>query len=44
MELVNPHTRTIVVAHGDVAERLQAVGFKPVRPVEPARRGRPKKK
>lgn len=46
MELINPNTRTIVTAEGEIADRLLSVGFKPVEPapVEPVRRGRPKKK
>lgn len=48
MELVNPNTRTVVTAEGEIANRLIAVGFKPVEaePDVPVRRGpgRPKKK
>lgn len=48
MELVNPNTGTVVAAEGEIADRLMAVGFKPVMPVEadpPVRKpGRPKKK
>lgn len=48
MELVNPNTKTIVRAEGEIADRLMSVGFTPVEsaPVESVRRGpgRPKKK
>ena len=45
MDLVNPHTGTVVSAEGEVADRLVSVGFKPVEAEAPARKpGRPKKK
>lgn len=52
MRLVNPSTKTVVVASGDIAERLVQAGFKPAEPPaaprdpseDPKRRpGRPKK-